>query len=181
MDLLNRLRHNAPLRRLLLLPVDTQHEHDNVVTPASSFDPFAYFPGCTHAWGIVQGRRGHVVRRFEVTIAGRTDGDTLIVDETFLYADGERQVRTWRIMRAERGRLCGTADDMIGVAEGTLTGNSMYWRYDMQIEVGGRRYRVNFDDRMWQLDANVLVNRSTIRKFGIRVADVTIFMQKTSA
>jgi len=157
------------------------HEHDCVVTSPGAFDPFAYFPGLTRAWGIVQGRRGDVLRRFEATLNGRSDGSTLVIDEQFHYADGERQDRTWRITRDEQGRLCGTAGDIIGVATGTADSHSMYWRYDMQLEVRGHRHRVSFDDRMWQLDANVLVNRSTIRKFGLRLADVTIFLQKQSA
>ncbi|MGR9091014.1 MAG: DUF3833 family protein [Gammaproteobacteria bacterium] len=181
MNLLNRLRHNAPLRRLLLLPVATRQEPDSAGTVTNTFDPFAYFPGRTRAWGIVQGRRGEVLRRFEVTINGRTEDGTLILDEQFRYADGERHARTWRIMRDERGRLSGTADDIVGVAKGTTDDNSMHWRYAMHIEVRGRRHRVHFDDRMWQLDPYVLVNRSTIHKFGFQVAEVTIFMQKESA
>ena len=178
MNLLHRLHHNAPLKRLSRLSGEARQKPCDTGAHAGAFDPFGYFPGLTRAWGIVQGRRGDVLRRFEATINGYSDGRTLVLDEQFRYADGELQSRTWRILRDEHGNLRGTANDIIGVAAGTSTGDSMCWRYTMEIEVRGRRHRVRFDDRMWQLDADVLVNRSTMRKFGLRLADVTIFLRK---
>ncbi len=143
------------------------------------FDPFSYFAGQTRAWGIVQDWRGRVVRRFDVDIEGSLENGELRLDEEFRYADGERSTRQWRIQADENGRLSGTADDIVGTAAGDLAGNAMRWRYPMDLEVGGRSHRVHFDDWLWQLDQDVLVNRSYIRKFGLKVAEVTIFMQKS--
>jgi hypothetical protein len=143
------------------------------------FDPFNYFTGHTRAWGIVQDWRGRVVRRFDVDIKGSVENGELRLDETFRYADGERSNRQWLIRAAAGGRLSGTASDIVGTAAGALAGNAMRWRYPMDLAVGGRSYRVHFDDWLWQLDRDVLVNRSYIRKFGIKVAEVTILMQKS--
>ncbi len=142
------------------------------------FDPFTFFPGQTRAWGIVQDWRGRVVRRFEVDINGRVEHGTLTLDEALRYADGERSTRRWQITRNADGALSGTADDIVDAAEGASAGNSMYWRYSMDLAVGDNTYRVRFDDWMWQLDERVLVNRSYLRKFGLTVAEVTLFMQK---
>ena len=146
---------------------------------APRFDPFSYFVGQTRAWGIVQDWRGRVVRRFDVDIEGSVENGELRLDEAFRYADGERSTRQWLIRADDSGHLSGTADDIVGTATGGVTGNAMRWRYPMDLEVGGRIYRVHFDDWLWQLDSDVLINRSTIRKFGIKVAEVTIFMQKS--
>lgn len=145
-------------------------------TPA--FDPFVFFQGHTRAWGIVQDWRGRVVRRFEVDIDGAVSDGTLTLDESFRYADGELATRQWRLERDADGRIVGRAGDIIDVAEGDTAGNSMYWNYTMDLAVGDSTYRVNFDDWMWQLDDRVLVNRSYIRKLGVTVAEVTLFMQK---
>ncbi|MGE0484652.1 MAG: DUF3833 domain-containing protein [Gammaproteobacteria bacterium] len=145
-------------------------------TPA--FDPRRFFDGKVRAWGIVQDWRGRVVRRFEVDISGHRDGEAIVLDEAFRYADGERDTRTWRIVPDGSGSFSGRAGDIVGTARGNASGNAMQWRYTMDLAVDGRTWRVNFDDWMWQLDERVLVNRSRIRKFGLTVAEVTLFMRR---
>lgn len=142
------------------------------------FDPRVFFDGQVHAWGIVQDWRGRVVRRFDVDIAGRREGEGVVLVEDFVYSDGERDERTWRIEPDGAGRFTGRADDIIGTAQGETSGNAMRWRYEMDLVVDGRSWRVAFDDWMWQLDERQLFNRSYIRKFGLTVAEVTIFMQR---
>jgi hypothetical protein len=48
----------------------------------------------------------------------------------------------------------------------------------MDVPVGDSKYRLRFDDWMWAMNDGVLMNRSYMKKFGITVAEVTIFMQK---
>ena len=69
-----------------------------------ALDIFHYFQGRTEAWGMVQDR--DVV------------GDTLTLHERFVYDDGEKQQRVWRIRRTGDNRYQGTAGDIEGVASG---------------------------------------------------------------
>ncbi|MXG37055.1 DUF3833 family protein, partial [Escherichia coli] len=62
-------------------------------------DIFHYFQGKTEAWGMVQDRSGKQIRRFHVEIAGDVIGDTLTLNEHFVYDDGEKQQRVWHIRR----------------------------------------------------------------------------------
>lgn len=143
-----------------------------------AFDPFLFFDGQVRAWGIVQDWRGRVVRRFDVDIDGSVADGTLTLDERFRYSDGETDTRIWRIKRnGERG-FTGAAGDILGEAAGETSGNAMRWDYEMDLVVSGSSYRVRFDDWMWLLDERTLVNRSYIRKFGVTVAEVTLFMQR---
>ena len=151
---------------------------DEYADASPRFDPFVFFSGHTRAWGIVQDWRGLVVRRFEVDIQGRVENDELILDEDFRYADGGTSNREWRIKRNGPGRLKGSAGDILGTAAGGIAGNSMRWSYRMELDVAGKQYTVSFDDWIWQLAPQVLVNRSYIRKLGLTAAEVTIFMQK---
>ena len=48
----------------------------------------------------------------------------------------------------------------------------------MDVPVGDTSYRLNFDDWMWAMNDGVIINRSYMKKFGFRVAELTIFMQK---
>ena len=70
------------------------------------------------------------------------------------------------------------ADDIAGPATGTAYGNAVYWRYEMDLPVGDSEYRVAFKDWIWAFDDRTIVNRSYIQKFGLVMAEVTLFMQK---
>lgn len=137
-----------------------------------------YFNGPIKAWGIIQDWRGRVVRQFDVTMVGKWENDTGILQEYFSFYDGQTQERTWTIKKLEDQKYEGTASDIIGKAQGVVNGNSAQWSYIMDLEMDDKTYRVHFDDWMWLMNDGVLVNRSYIKKFGITVAELTIFMKK---
>jgi len=47
------------------------------------FDLFSFFEGPVRAWGIVQNRRGEVVRRFTTSIDGTVEGDRPTLEAGF--------------------------------------------------------------------------------------------------
>lgn len=151
---------------------------DDYRSTEPSFDLQTYFTGQTRAWGLVQNYSGQVVRRFTVDLCGYQQGDELVLDEDFVYDDGETQFRQWRIAGNGSGQWTGRADDIIGEATGTEAGFALQWAYQMDLEVDGSVYRVSFDDWMYRLDEAHVFNRADIRKWGITVAEVTLFFDK---
>ncbi|MDC8832575.1 DUF3833 domain-containing protein [Alteromonas gilva] len=146
-------------------------------TPALSLEQF--FDGKVKAWGIVQNRSGDVVQRFTVDIQGRMDGDTLILDETFHYEVGDGpDKRVWRITPTGNGEYDGAAGDILGTAKGVSYGNAFNFRYEMDLPVDDTTYQVAFDDWFWAFEDGTLMNRSYVKKFGLVMAEVTIFMQQ---
>ena len=137
-----------------------------------------YFTGNIKAWGLIQDRSGKVTRRFDVTMKGTWEGDNGILEEDFEYYDGEQQRRVWKIKKLGEHEYEGAADDIIGKAKGQQSGNAMRWAYQMDLEVGENTYRITFDDWMFLMNDGVLINRSYLKKFGIKVAELTLFMQK---
>ena len=137
-----------------------------------------YFLGQVRAWGIFQDRSGKLRRQFTVDIDGRMEGDELVLTEDFVYADGERSRRIWRIRRIDEHRYEGRADDVEGVATGLAYGQALNWRYDLNLRVGKDSYRVHFDDWMFLHEDGVLVNRAAMSKLGIHLGDVTLFFQR---
>lgn len=137
-----------------------------------------YFTGPIKAWGIVQDFRGRVVRKFDIEMEGKWDGDTGTLTEHFKYYDGKEQTRVWHIKRTSKKSYEGSAADILGVAKGDVEGNAIYWSYVMDLPVGEKSYRIQFDDWMWTMNDGVLINRSYLKKFGFTVAQLTIFMQK---
>ncbi|GGF73861.1 DUF3833 domain-containing protein [Alteromonas lipolytica] len=146
-------------------------------TPPLALERF--FNGKVKAWGIVQNRSGDVVQRFTVDIDGRIEGSVLILDETFTYEVGEGpQQRTWRITPMGNGVYQGEAGDILGTAKGTSYGNAFNFQYEMDLPVDDTTYKVAFDDWFWAMGDGTLMNRSYVKKFGLVMAEVTIFMQQ---
>lgn len=137
-----------------------------------------YFNGPVKAWGIVQDWRGRVTRRFDVSMVGEWQGDVGTLTEDFNYYDGKTQQRVWTIRKLADGSYEGTASDIIGKATGNTEGSAVRWDYVMDLPVDDTSYRIRFDDWMWVMNDGVLINRSYLKKFGITVSELTIFMQK---
>ena len=139
-----------------------------------------YFVGQTKAWGMFHDRFGNLKRQFLVDIKGSWDGERLVLDENFVYADGEIDRRIWKITKINNNTYTGTADDVIGVAKGSTFGNALNWSYEMDLKVGGSSYRVKFNDWMYLQPDGVLLNRAEISKWGIQLGIVTLSFQKNN-
>ena len=115
-----------------------------------------YFNGTVHAWGQVQDRSGKVIKRFKVTLVGVWNGPHGVLT----------------------GRYEGRADDVVGQADGVTQGNALQWRYTLRLPVDDKTYDVTFNDWMFLHDEATLINRAEMSKFGIHLADITLFFRK---
>jgi hypothetical protein len=138
----------------------------------------SYFEGTLDGHGIFTDRGGKVVRRFTVVIRCSWSGDEGVLDEDFTYSDGTKQKRVWRINRLPDGRYTGRAGDVVGEARGVASGNTLNWTYTMSLPVDGRVIEVQFDDWMYLMDDTVMLNKAEMRKFGIRLGEVTLAFRK---
>lgn len=140
-----------------------------------------FFTGPIKAWGIVQDWRGRVTTRFDADMIGSWEGNVGTLEEEFEFYDGKRQTRVWTLHESDDGLITGTAPDVLGEASGRTAGSALNLRYQMDLEVGGKTYRVKFDDWMWLMNGDVVINRAYIKKFGLTVGQLTVFMQKQVA
>lgn len=140
-----------------------------------------YFDGPVEAHGMFQDRGGAVVKRFTVRMEGRWEGEQGVLDEHFLYSDGTRERRVWRLTHHGNGRYTGRADDVVGEASGQVAGNAFRWAYTLRLPVDGKTYEVQFDDWMYLIDERVMLNRATMSKFGLRLGEVTLSFHKPGA
>lgn len=143
------------------------------------FDLYTYFQGDIRGWGIVQDRKGNLKRQFVVDITGNinTKGD-LVLDEDFTWNDGEISKRIWTIGKTDDNKYDGMAADVIGKAKGTAYGNVLNWQYQLNLEVDGSIWKINFDDWMYLQPDDVLINKAIMSKFGFRVGEVIIVFKK---
>ena len=137
-----------------------------------------YLSGNVKAWGILQNRSGKVTRQFSADLNGKWDGKQLILDEKFYWNDGEIQTRQWKINKIDEHHYEGTAGDVIGKAKGYSYGPAFKFEYVLLVPVKGREMKITFDDWIFMQDERVAINRATMTKFGIKVAELTVMFVK---
>ncbi|WP_136797476.1 DUF3833 domain-containing protein [Desulfosediminicola ganghwensis] len=155
--------------------IDLQQYESN--TP--QLDLFEYFTGPTTGYGIVQNRSGELTRQFTVDIAGEVnDRGELVLTEDFDWSDGEKSQRIWILTRADQHSYSGTAEDVIGRADGIAYGNVLNWQYVVNLTVDDSTWKIHFDDWMFLVSEQLLINKAILTKFGFKVGEVTIVFQK---
>ena len=138
-----------------------------------------FFEGESVAYGIFEDRFGNLRRQFRVNLQGTVSGKRLVLNEQFLYEDGEKAERVWTIDKLDSGDdgtvlYQGQASDVEGRANGRVSGNGLNWRYDVALQMGGRELEVHFDDWIYRQSEDVAINRAYVSKFGVEIGSVTI-------
>ena len=142
------------------------------------FDFLNFFHGDVEAWGIIEDRFGNLKRQFKVEMFGKMDNGVLIVEEDFYYSDGEKDKRIWKFNKFSEKNYNGIANDIIGTALGKEEGNAFNMSYQMDLDVGLMELRVTFDDWMYRIDKNTVINKASISKYGLNIANITLFFYK---
>jgi len=137
-----------------------------------------YFAGKTKAHGIFEDRFGKLRRQFVVHIVGTWDGQTLVLEEDFLYSDGETDRRVWMLRKQDEHTYIGTANDVPEPTTMKVYGNAMNFRYNVDLKVGDGTLNVRFNDWMFLQPDGVIINRARISKFGFALGEATITFTK---
>ena len=151
---------------------------ENLNLTNQPFDLFQYFQGETKAWGTVVDRFGNFQKSFSVEMVGTIEKDKLILNEYFVYDTGESENREWIIEKTGPLSYRGVSENIIGFAEGKEFKNTMNFIYKSNIQIAGRNIKVEFDDWFLRPDEDTVINRAEITKFGIKLAEVSIFFRK---
>ena len=162
----------------LLLGGCASQNIDSYAADKPVLDLRQYFNGRLDAYGIFTDRSGAVVKRFTVVMACSWSGDEGVLDEDFRYSDGSTQKRIWRLRHLGDGRYSGRADDVVGEAQGETRGNTFHWAYTLNLPVDGRVFEVQFDDWMYLMTDQVMLNKAAMSKFGVRLGEVTLSFVK---
>tara|TARA_R110002049_G_scaffold85550_18_gene217512 strand:- start:498 stop:1034 length:537 start_codon:yes stop_codon:yes gene_type:complete len=140
-----------------------------------------FFDGELTAHGVVKDRAGQVIRTFNADISAHwADGVGTLVED-FVFDDGETQQRIWTLQPDSEGRYTGSAGDVVGKASLQLAGNSLFLDYVLRLDYRGSQVDVRVDDRMYLVSPNVLINESSMSKFGLRVGNLVLVIVKHTA
>ena len=133
-----------------------------------------FFRGDLVAYGVVKDRGGRVIRMFSADIIATWEDGQGVLDERFLFNDGERDTRKWVLTPRSDNEYAATAGDVIGEGELAVSGNSVFLDYVLRIPYGDGSVDVRVDDRMYLVAPGVLLNESQMTKFGVRVGSLLL-------
>ena len=140
--------------------------------------PEAFFDGHLSAHGVVKDRSGKVIRSFNAEIDASWQDGVGVLDERFVFDDGEHQRRRWELLPQPDGTYHATANDTVGTGIMSVAGNSVFLDYVLQIQYKGRALDIVVDDRMYLINDTTLVNESKMKKWGLHVGEVLLVIIK---
>lgn len=139
-----------------------------------ALDPVTFFDGKLTAHGVVKNRGGLVIRTFNADIKAYWQDGVGTLEEDFTFDDGEVQRRVWTLTPRGDGTYVSTAGDVVGDGLLETAGNSIFLDYVLRIAYGESTIDVRVDDRMYLVSDNVLINESSMKKFGVKVGSIAL-------
>ncbi len=127
--------------------------------------------------GVIYGPTGKVAGRFVADMLGTFDGRAGTLDEEFSFASGAKQRRKWNLTFNNDGTFTATADDIIGQATGRMDGSTVCMRYRLRLEEDAGGHVLDVTDWMYLMENGTVMNRSEMRKFGIKVGELIATMR----
>ncbi len=173
-------RHAVTSAAVLLIATACAGPPNLPVPPdAPAFTMEDFFSGRTVGKGAFTSAIAGVNRPLTVVTRGRWDGRTLTLREDFAFADGEKDVKTWRFTKTSPGIYEGTREDVIGKAVVRQVGNTVQLTYSADVRAkDGSVTRLDFADTIAPIDRRSVLNKATVSKFGVPIGDVTITFLK---
>jgi hypothetical protein len=153
-----------------------------VLTPPANAPAFTlegFFTGKTVGKGAFTSAIAGVNRPMTVFTTGRWDGRTLTLREDFVFADGEKDVKTWRFTRISPGVYEGEREDVIGKAVVRQVGNTVQLTYSADVRSkDGSVTRLDFADTIAPIDRKSVINKAVVSKFGVPVGEVLLTFRR---
>jgi len=109
-------------------------------------------------------------RGFTAYLKGYEENGQFILEEDFVYDDGETDRKTWRFTPVSEGEWTGTREDVVGTARGYRDGDT--FRLDYKVALGGRI--VGFRDVLYLTPSGAVENKARVSWRGIPVGKVDL-------
>lgn len=141
---------------------------------APALDPVQFFTGHVRSWGVIENRRGQPTQIVTTECQGGPEGpDGLHMVQQLHVGSDPVTVRDWHMRRSAPGRFEATANDVVGTATGEAVGRAFHWQWTLALDPGNPVKNITMDQWWYALDDGSMLNRTTIRKLGVILAEVT--------
>ncbi len=163
------------------MAIDPSHGETNSGETSPRFELTTFLEGKMRAWGVFEDRFGRLRRRFAVEMEGHWEAGIFHLEERFAYDDGRVETRTWQVTPKADGAFTATCADCVGEARGRCSSDSIEMAYAFRLRLPSRTVIVDFEDRIYRMGAHTAVNRATMRKWGIRLGELSLFFSRPEA
>ena len=130
--------------------------------------------------GVIYGPFGRVSSRFIADMSGDWKDGTGTLSEAFRYASGSTQDRKWYLEMGQNGAFTATADDIIGVAKGQQSGAAVRMTYRIRLAESAGGHVLDVIDWMYLMENGSIMNRSEMRKLGVKVGELVATIRPTA-
>lgn len=127
--------------------------------------------------GVIFGPNGEMTNSFVATMHGEWSGSSGTLEENFTYSNGKTQQRKWRLQMDSPTTFTAEADDVVGTGKGIVSGSTVRLEYTIVLSDDAGGHKLNVTDWMYLTESGVIMNRSELRKFGLKVAELTANMR----
>ncbi|WP_299927080.1 DUF3833 domain-containing protein [uncultured Pelagimonas sp.] len=145
------------------------------------FDLKKHLSGDILSEGLIFGPNGKMTNSFVAKMVGKWDGDTGTLTEEFTYSNGKTQSRKWYLTLGPNNTFTATADDLVGVAQGIVSGSTVQLSYEIILPKDAGGHTLKATDWMYLTADGAIMNKSEMRKFGLKVAELIATMRKVDS
>ena len=154
---------------------------EDFIDQKPAMDIREYFNGSIEASGVFFDYSGKADSFFHIVMKGSWNGNDGTLEEHFTYDNGKTDQRVWTIHMSDDHNISATAHDIVGTATGKQFGNAVNLHYVLRVPSGDTAYDLTMDDWMYRMDMHTVINRITMRKFGIKVGEIIVTFKKNNA
>lgn len=162
--------------RALLLSFRAQRP-DDYATTSPEFDIKRILNGPITSEGLIYGPTGRMTSSFVARMHGEWDGDNGTLTELFVYSSGKTMQRKWYLTTGPGNTFVAEADDVEGKGHGVISGSTVMLRYRIRLPEDSGGHVLDTTDWMYLMEDGTIMNRSEMRKFGIKVAELIATMR----
>ncbi len=127
--------------------------------------------------GLIYGPNGKMSNSFVARMVGEWNGNKGTLSEYFTYSNGKKMTRKWYLTLGTGNTFIATADDIVGEGKGTISGSTVKLNYRIILPEDAGGHTLDVTDWMYLTENGVIMNRSEMRKFGIKVAELVATMR----
>ncbi len=166
----------AVAARALFLSFRAQRPHHYSAT-SPEFDIKRVLNGPISSEGVIYGPTGRMTSSFIARMHGEWNGDSGTLSEDFVYSSGKTMQRKWYLTMGTDNTFIARADDIEGEGHGVISGSTVMLRYRIRLPEESGGHVLDTTDWMYLMADGTIMNRSEMRKFGIRVAELIATMR----
>jgi len=145
------------------------------------FDLRRHLNGDMISEGVIYGPTGRVSSRFVARMKGEWFGSNGRLSESFTFAGAGERERLWHLTLQNDGTFTAEADDIIGAATGRFDGPALKMRYRLRLPEAGGGHVLDVVDWLYLMENGTIMNRSEMRKFGMKVGELIATIRPASA